>query len=81
MSLTISTTTPPPILEIIAFEGTGNKATDVFTLKKGISIFHVIYDGFDHFAIWLYNDRGSLVEVLVNRMGSFAESKTIEVTD
>jgi autonomous glycyl radical cofactor GrcA len=67
--------TPTP--ESIALSGTGQEATSKFSLEKGLSIFRMSHDGDSNFAIWLLDDEGDKVELLVNEIGSFDGSKAV----
>ena len=71
------TTTPTP--EPIALSGTGQEATSKFSLEKGLSIFRMTHGGDSNFAVWLLDDEGDKVELLVNEIGEFDGSKAVGI--
>ena len=77
------TPTPTPELtptpEPIALSGTGQEATSKFSLEKGLSIFRMSHDGDSNFAVWLLDDEGDKVELLVNEIGEFDGSKAVGI--
>jgi autonomous glycyl radical cofactor GrcA len=68
-----------PTPEPIALSGTGQKATSKFSLEKGLSIFRMTHDGDSNFAVWLLDDEGDKVELLVNEIGEFDGSKAVGI--
>jgi len=71
--------TAAPTAEPITLSGTGQEATSKFSLEKGLSIFRMSHDGDSNFAIWLLDDEGDNVELLVNDIGSFDGSKAVGI--
>jgi autonomous glycyl radical cofactor GrcA len=71
--------TAAPTAEPITLSGTGQEATSKFSLEKGLSIFRMSHDGDSNFAIWLLDDEGDKVELLVNEIGSFDGSKAVGI--
>lgn len=65
--------------EPIRFSGHGDDVTPKFTLEQGITIITMTHDGSSNFAIKLLNDKGDLVDLLVNEIGAFEGSKAIGV--
>nr|QNO52629.1 hypothetical protein MBLPMMNE_00036 [Methanosarcinales archaeon ANME-1 ERB6] len=77
------TATPTPELtptpEPIGLSGTGQEATSKFSLEKGLSIFRMTHDGDSNFAVWLLDDEGDKVDLLVNEIGEFDGSKAVGI--
>ena len=73
------TATPEPTPEPIALSGTGQEATSKFSLEKGLSIFRMTHDGDSNFGVWLLDDEGDKVELLVNEIGEFDGSKAVGI--
>jgi len=78
---TTPTPTPEPEPESIALSGTGQEATSKFSLENGLSIFRMTHDGDSNFAIWLLDDKGNNVDLLVNKIGEFDGSKAIGISN
>ncbi len=60
--------------------GAGDFVLPPFTLEQGTVKFEFSYDGNSNFAVWLCDNDGNLVNQLVNEIGAFEGSKTVEVT-
>jgi hypothetical protein len=78
------TATTVPTIEApapIALSGSGPRATDLFWLSEGIAIFHMTHNGSSNFAIWLLNESGQRVDLLVNEIGPFDGRKAVGVID
>ena len=71
--------TPEPTPKPIALSGRGQEATSKFSLEKGLSIFKMTHDGDSNFAIWLLDDEGDNVDLLVNEIGDFDGSKAVSI--
>jgi len=71
--------TPPKEIEPITFNGTGQQATTKFQLQPGLSVFSMKNTGGSNFSIWLLNDEGDKIELLVNEIGSFDGSKAVKI--
>jgi hypothetical protein len=72
-----ATPIPPPAGQTLS--GQGQQATQTFQLVGGLAIFRMTHSGSSNFAIWLMNDRGERVELLVNEIGSFHGAKAVGV--
>lgn len=70
----IGTMIPP-----IQLSGSGQQASQKFTLGEGLSIFRMTHSGQGNFSIWLLDSNGEKVELLVNVIGSFNGSKAVRV--
>jgi hypothetical protein len=77
------TPTPAPTLTPAptptSLSGTGQEATQKFALEKGLSIFRMTHDGDANFAIWLLDNEGDRIELLVNEIGEFDGSKAVGI--
>lgn len=71
--------TPTPIPEPITLSGTGQEATSKFSLETGLSIFRMTHDGDSNFGVWLLDDEGDKIELLVNEIGEFDGSKAVGI--
>lgn len=60
--------------------GTGQQATQKFSLDSGLSIFHMTHSGQHNFAVWLLDSSGNRVELLANEIGGFNGVKAVGVT-
>lgn len=75
---TEETTTTP---ETVTLSGTGDTATNAFSLELGLTIIRLTHDGSSNFAVLLMNsDSGDRVELVANEIGTFDGSKPIEIT-
>ena len=63
----------------IVISGSGQEATDYFSLTKGISIFNLEHEGTSNFAAVLYSARGEYISLLVNEIGRFDGSKVVPI--
>ncbi|MHB0914774.1 MAG: hypothetical protein ACYC5A_01175 [Thermoleophilia bacterium] len=59
--------------------GTGQQASEMFTLEKGLAKFYLAHDGQHHFGIWLMDDQGQNIDLLVNETGPFDGSKAVKI--
>ena len=66
-------------IEPITLSGTGQEATSKFPLEKGLSIFKLIHDGNSNFIIWLLDDEGNNIDLLVNKIGEFDGYKAVGI--
>lgn len=66
-------------IEPFKLSGVGQQATEKFTLNKGLAIFKMTHNGKRHFAIWLMNNDGEKVDLLVNTTGLFDGSKAVKI--
>lgn len=71
---------PIPEPSPIELSGTGQKATEKFTLENGLSIFTMTYTGSSNFAIKLLDNNGKMVDLLANEIGNFSGSKAVGIT-
>ncbi len=78
---TESQTCTTPVVEPspITLSGSGQEASDIFELIEGVSIFELENTGTGHFGIWLMDDMGNKVELLVNEIGPFDGSKIVRI--
>ncbi len=63
----------------IRLDGQGQQASSFFNLRSGLAIFRMTHAGEHNFAIWLLDDHGKKIDLLVNELGSFAGSKAIGI--
>ncbi len=57
------------------FKGHGQKVSPKFTLHEGLVVFRMTHNGRRNFIIWLLDQQGHRVAILVNRVGNFNGSK------
>ncbi len=79
---TVSITQPrqsPTQSAPLTLQGTGKKASELFTLDYGLKTFEMNYRGADNFIVWLMDDQGNRVDLLANEIGSFDGSKAIGI--
>ena len=74
-----ATPTPEPTPEPIALSGTGQEATSKFSLEKGLTIFRMTHDGDRNFVVWLLDDDGNQIDLLVNKIGEFDGSQAVGI--
>ena len=67
----------PPVPKTL--KGKGQQASEVFYLDKGLARFEMTHDGDSNFAVWLLDDEGDKVELLVNEIGEFDGSKAVSI--
>jgi hypothetical protein len=75
----IPTPTPTPTPQPQTFTGTGDKATAKFQLNQGLAVFDLEHSGKSNYAVELLAEDGSLVDVLVNTIGSYKGTVAIGV--
>jgi len=75
MVLQAATTTPVPI----TLSGTGQQASEMFYLDEGLVVFEMTHDGDGYFGIWLLDDEGGRIDLLVNEGGDFNGSKAVGI--
>lgn len=61
--------------------GRGQQVTQLLALQEGLARIEMTHDGQSNFAIWLLDDGGAQVDLLVNEIGSFSGSKAVQVPD
>ena len=71
---------PTPI-PIQGFEGIGQQVSGQFELFEGVSLFTMTHDGSGHFAVYLLDGEGQMVDVLANETGGFDGSKAVGVKE
>ena len=76
MILQAVTTTPVPI----TLSGMGQQASEMFYLDEGLVIFEMTHDGDGYFGIWLLDDEGDMIDLLVNEGGEFDGSKAVGIS-
>jgi len=52
----------------------------MFYLDKGLARFEMTHDGDHNFIVWLLNDEGDQIDILVNKIGEFDGSKAVGIT-
>ena len=77
MILQVAVTTP----ESITLSGTGQQASEMFYLDKGLVIFEMTHDGDGYFGVWLFDDEGKRIDLLVNEGGEFDGSKAVGISE
>ena len=65
----------------ITLSGSGQQASPFFNVASGLTIFEMEHDGQSNFAIWLLDSEGNMVDLLVNKIGSFNGSKAIGIAE
>lgn len=63
----------------LTLQGTGNQASELFTLDNGLKTFNMDYRGSDNFIVFLMDDQGNQVDLLANQIGSFNGSKAVGI--
>ncbi|GAB4323759.1 MAG: hypothetical protein Kow0010_05270 [Dehalococcoidia bacterium] len=62
--------TPTPTPQPISLRGTGQTATDEFSLPAGVFVAHLVYTGGSNFIVWTYASDGD-EDLLVNEIGPY----------
>ncbi len=65
---------PPPQIT-----GRGQQVSQVLALTEGLARIQMTHDGQSNFAIWLLDENGSPVDLLVNEIGSFDGSTALQI--
>lgn len=73
------TPTPAPTRTPQQFTGRGQQTSPQFQLSSGLVTFHLTHDGQSNFAIWLLDDQGNQIDLLVNTIGPFDGSKALGI--
>lgn len=68
--------TPPPLIQ---FKGEHDSTTDMFSLRSGIAVFDMHYNGDSNFSAELLDKNGSEVDLLANEIGNYSGTKAIGV--
>lgn len=63
----------------LTLQGTGNQASELFTLGNGLRTFNMDYHGSNNFIVWLMDDQGNQVDLLANQIGNFNGSKAVGI--
>lgn len=72
--------TPQPAEpSVIQLSGAGQQASQKFTLESGLSIFRMTHSGQSNFQVWLLDDSGQRIDLLVNEIGPFNGAKAIGI--
>ncbi|MEA3238683.1 MAG: hypothetical protein U9Q94_02750, partial [Candidatus Bipolaricaulota bacterium] len=69
---TIGVSAHSPQPEPVTLSGTGDSATEVFTLTEGLATFEMHHSGSSNFAVWLYDTNGKAVDLLANEIGPYS---------
>lgn len=72
----VSGASPP-----LNMSGRGQSVSQFLSLQGGLTRFEMTHDGDSNFIIWLYEDDGSRVDLLVNEIGEFNGSTAIGVDE
>jgi hypothetical protein len=59
--------------------GKGQRASNLFNLREGLTVFKFLHRGTGHCAIWLKDKNGKDVELIANEIGKFTGSKSVSV--
>lgn len=73
------TPTPAPTRTPQQFTGRGQQTSPQFQLSSGLVTFHFTHDGQSNFAIWLLDDQGNQIDLLVNVIGPLDGSKALGI--
>lgn len=66
----------------INLSGTGQTATEKFTLQSGLAVFKMTHSGSSNFIVVLLDSAGNEVDYsLVNEIGAFNGSKAVQIPD
>lgn len=61
------------------FTGVGQQVSELVMIPKGLATFRMTHNGSSNFQVWLLDDNGQSVELLVNEIGSFNGSKAVGI--
>lgn len=61
------------------FSGTGDDATELFSLSDGLVYFQTSHTGNGHFSVVLYNARGEWIDLITNVIGRYEGRKALSV--
>ncbi len=78
VSVTVNVQSAPPVP--ITLSGSGQQATQQFTLQQGLSVFTMQNSGQSNFIVHLLNSSGNTVEGLANVIGSFSGSQAVKIS-
>jgi hypothetical protein len=73
------TPTPAPQPYTYDFSGSGNQATPLMGLQAGITTFDFVGNGSSNFIVWLKDQNGNDVDLLVNEIGKYTGGRCISV--
>lgn len=65
--------------EPISLSGTGQQATEEFNLEGGLSIFKMTHSGGSNFIVYLLDNDGNEIDLLVNKIGVFDGSQALKI--
>jgi len=80
ISTTPEITPTIPTSSVTPLPKTTPEATSKFSLETGLSVFRMNHDGDRNFIVWLLNDEGDQIDILVNKIGEFDGSKAVGIT-
>jgi hypothetical protein len=63
----------------LTLQGSGNQASEFFTLNSGLRTFNLNYSGSDNFIVWLMDNQGNRVDLLANQIGNFDGSYAVGI--
>ncbi len=78
-SITTSQPIPTNVSSVTTLTGTGDKATQFFSLSSGLHTFNMSYNGSGNFIVSLLDQNGNEVQGLENVIGSFTGSTAVGI--
>jgi len=69
----------PPVPKTL--NGTGQEASEMFYLDKGLVTFEMTHNGDGHFGVVLLNAEGDYIDLLANGIGEFDGSKAVGISE
>jgi hypothetical protein len=63
----------------ITLTGSGQTATESFELESGLAVFRLAHQGNRNFIVYLLDQNGRRVDLLVNEIGSSSGSKAVQI--
>ncbi len=80
---TVNITQPRPssgVKKPINFTGTGDDVPQfMYFKKKGLARFNMSHSGESNFVVWLFNEKGNRVDLLVNEIGNYNGSTSVRI--
>ena len=61
--------------------GTGQEASEMFYLDKGLVTFEMTHGGDGYFGVWLLDAEGDKIDLLANEIGEFDGSKAVGISE
>lgn len=63
----------------VTLSGTGNQATELFTLRPGLARFDMTHNGESNFIVYLLDEHGDRVGLIANSVGAGDYSKAVKI--